>query len=82
MTTSRKSPRLLKGGIISPDPGKPLSSVFAFQYNTDGMTRRADARSTDSDDNEDRSEAFCLTGLGPARLGREFAHTAHGGIGQ
>lgn len=37
-------PRHLKGALIGLDPGKPLASVIAFQYNPDTMTRRLTAR--------------------------------------
>jgi hypothetical protein len=58
------SPRLLKGAIIGLDPFNPVASIIVFQYNPDTMSRRVDARTTGSDDN-DRGEALRL--IGPPR---------------
>ena len=60
MSTFPNSPRLLKGAIIGLDPIKPVASVIVFQYNSDSLTRRIDARSSGGGDNGDRSEAFRL----------------------
>lgn len=62
MTSFPGSPRLLKGAIVSIDPLNPIPNVIIFQYNPDTMTRRLEARSTGGSDNNDKSEAFRLTG--------------------
>ena len=62
MTSFPGSPRLIKGAIVTIDSLNPIPSVIVFQYNPDTMTRRLEARSTGGGDNNDRSEAFRLTG--------------------
>jgi hypothetical protein len=62
MTTFPGSPRLIKGALIGHDPFNPLASVIVFQYNSETLTRRIDARSTGGTDGGDRSEAFRLSG--------------------
>jgi len=63
MSSVPGSPRLLKGAIIGLNPVNPLASVIVFQYNSDTMTRRVEARSSGGGESGDRSEAFRLTGL-------------------
>lgn len=45
MSTFQGSPRLLKGVVIGLDSLKPVASVIVYQYNSDFLTRRLDARS-------------------------------------
>lgn len=62
MTTFPRSPRVFKGAIVTIDSLNPIPGVIVFQYNPDTMTRKLEARSTGGGDNNDRSEAFRLTG--------------------
>lgn len=60
MTTFPGSPRIIKGALIGIDLFNPLASVVVFQYNTDTMTRRLEARAVNQEG--DRGEAMRLTG--------------------
>lgn len=62
MTTFPNSPRLVKGALVGMDTTNPQGNLIVFQYNPDTMTRRLEARSMGGGDNNDRSEAFRLTG--------------------
>jgi hypothetical protein len=60
MTGFSRSPRLLKGAIVSVDPLNPVASVIVFQYNPDTLTRTLQAQT--AGDGGDRSEALRLKG--------------------
>jgi hypothetical protein len=61
-TTFPRSPKLLKGQLISVDPGTlQVQSVIEFQYNPDTVTRRVDAR-TVGGENSDKTEVLRLGG--------------------
>ena len=61
MTDSPLSPRTLRGAIVGVDIFNPLASVIVFQYNPDTMTRRLQARASNSEQ-ADRNEALRLSG--------------------
>ena len=59
MSTFPGSPRLIKGALIGIDPLNPLASIVVFQYNSDTMTRRLEARAVSQEG--ERGEAMRLT---------------------
>ncbi len=61
MTTFPGSPRLVKGAIVGIDLFNPLSSVIAFQYNPDTLTRTVQPQGM-GNQSGDRSEAMRLKG--------------------
>jgi hypothetical protein len=61
MTTFSNSPRLIKGAIVGIDLFNPVSSVIAFQYNPDSLTRTLQPQGM-GNENGDRSEAMRLKG--------------------
>lgn len=61
MTDSPLSPRTLRGAIVGVDIFNPLASVIVFQYNPDTMTRRLQARASNSEQ-ADRNEVLRLSG--------------------
>jgi hypothetical protein len=60
MTTFPRSPRLLKGALVTLDPLEPIPSVVVFQYNPDLLTRTLRAQTAGAD--ADRSEVLRLKG--------------------
>jgi hypothetical protein len=62
MSSFPGSPRLLKGALVAVDPANPPARVIAFQYNSDTLTRRLEARASGGGDNADRTEALRLMG--------------------
>jgi hypothetical protein len=61
MTTFSNSPRLVKGAIVGVDIFNPVSSVIAFQYNPDTLTRTLQPQGM-GERSGDRSEAIRLKG--------------------
>jgi hypothetical protein len=62
MSTFPGSPRLLKGALVAVDPANPPARVIAFQYNSDTLTRRIEARVSGGSDSADRTESLRLMG--------------------
>ena len=61
MTTFPRSPRLLKGAIVSVNPGNSLPSVIVFQYNPATLTRSLEPQMMGGEGG-DRSEVLRLKG--------------------
>lgn len=61
MTSFSNSPRLTKGAIVGIDLFNPVSSVIAFQYNPDTLTRSLQPQGM-GNQSGDRSEAVRLKG--------------------
>lgn len=60
MTTYPRSPRVLKGALVSLDLFNPVPNVIAFQYNPDTLTRSLKARAMGGEGA--KAEALRLTG--------------------
>ncbi|SHN53026.1 hypothetical protein SAMN05660350_00451 [Geodermatophilus obscurus] len=60
MTGFSRSPRLVKGALVTADPLRPLSNLVIFQYNPDTVTRTVTARAAEEDG--DTEEALRLAG--------------------
>lgn len=70
MSSVPRSPRLIKGALVGANAPNPVASVVVFQYNSDTMTRRLEARAASVDG--DRGEVRRLIGspkwmLSPSR---------------
>src|SRR2546421_672791 len=61
MTTFPRSPRLLKGALVSVDLGSPLSQVIVFQYNPATLNRSLEPQMAGGEGG-DRSEALRFKG--------------------
>ncbi len=60
MTSSSRSPRMLRGALVSVDVFNPVPSTILFQYNPDTLTRSLQAQGPS--DNGARPEALRLNG--------------------
>jgi hypothetical protein len=63
MNNFKRSPRLVKGGIVQIDPGtSAVQRIITLQYNPDSLSRTLQIQGTGGEGGGDRSEALRLKG--------------------
>jgi hypothetical protein len=62
VSSSPRTPRVLRGAIVGIDPYNPLASVIVFQYNPDTFSRTLTARTGPQSGNQERAQPMRLRG--------------------